>query len=38
MNAYEKKINRTLNKFLKKVTVIIQKKQNKQDFKEHKIL
>lgn len=37
MNAYEKKINRTLNKFLKKVTVIIQKKQNKQAFKEHKI-
>lgn len=37
MNAYEKKINRTLNKFLKKVTAIIQKKQNKQAFKEHKI-
>ena len=37
MNAYEKKINRTLNKFLKKVTTIIQKKQNKQAFKEYKI-
>ena len=37
MNAYEKKINRTLNKFLKKVTAIIQNKQNKQAFKEHKI-
>ena len=37
MNAYERKINRTLNKFLKKVTSIIQKKQSKQAFKEHKI-
>ena len=37
MNAYEKKINKTLNKFLKKVTAIIQNKQNKQAFKEHKI-
>ena len=37
MNAYERKINRTLNKFLKKVTTIIQKKQSKQAFKEHKI-
>ena len=37
MNAYEKNINRTLNKFLKKVTSIIQKKQSKQAFKEHKI-
>ena len=37
MNAYEKKINRTLNKFLKKVVAIIQNKQNKQAFKEHKI-
>lgn len=37
MNAYEKKINRTLNKFLRKITSIIQDKQSKQAFKEHKI-